>query len=98
MMQIAYKRVASCCMAFVSLQRFGGLVKLTNKIKLELQPFETIAFSGLVRKQMVIDSAVSEQTEKTSNKIGVCPRVVAMDKPGKNARVSVCVFNISARS
>ena len=75
---------------------YSGLVRSTNKIKLELQPFETVTVSGLVRKERGIESAVTEQTEKASSKIGVCPRVVAMDKPGKYARVPVRIFNMSA--
>ena len=39
---------------------FGGLVRSTNKIKHELQPFETVTVSGLVRKERGIESAVAE--------------------------------------
>ena len=60
---------------------FRGLVWSTNKIKLELQSFETVTVSGLVRKERGIESA--EQTEKASSKIAVCPRVVAMEKTRK---------------
>ena len=40
---------------------------------------------------------LQEQTDKASRKIGVCPRVVAMDKPGKNARVPVRILNMSSK-
>ena len=46
---------------------------------------------------MGIESAVTEQTDKVSSKIGVCPRVVATEKPEKNARVPVNIFNMSTK-
>ena len=76
---------------------YAGSVRSTNKMPIEIQPMETITISGLVRKQKNINSAVTEPTDRASSKLGVCPRVVALDKPGKNARVPVRVFNMSAK-
>ena len=69
----------------------GGLVQASNKLKFEVRPFETVTVSGLVRKVRGIKSAVTEQSEKASNKIGVCPSVVAMGKPG-NMLECQCAF------
>ena len=71
---------------------YAGTVRSTNKMPIEIQPMETITISGLVRKQKNINSAVTEPTDRASSKLGVCPRVVALDKHGKNARVPVRVF------
>ena len=47
-MQIMYQKNGKLHQNFVSLQSgFCGLVRSTNKIKLELQPFETVTLSGL---------------------------------------------------
>ena len=51
----------------------------------------------MIRKQKDTESAVTEQSENASSKIGVCPRVVALNKPGRNARVPVKIFNMSAK-
>ena len=44
-----------------------------------------------------VESAMTENTEAASSRLGVCPRVVALDKVGSYQRVPVHVFNISAR-
>lgn len=53
---------------------------------------------GLVRKKRKVETAITENTETASSRIGVCPRVVALDKTGQNQLVSVRVFNISAKA
>ena len=58
---------------------------------------EVRTISGFVRKQKEAESAITEQAENVSSKIGVCPRVVAVNKAGRNARVPVKVFNMSAK-
>ena len=82
--------------AFIALHGFGGIVRSTNNHPLELQPFETITVSGQVRKHRDIESVVTEATDTASSRIGVCPRVVTLSKPGKTARVPVRIFNMSA--
>ena len=85
-------------MAFIALQSgFGGVVRSTNNTTVELQPFETITVSGQVRKQRDMESAVTEQTDTASSRIGVGPTVVTLDKPGKTARVPVRIFNMSTK-
>ena len=44
-----------------------------------------------------MESAVTEQTDTASSRIGVCPRVVTLNKPGKIDRVPVRIFNMSAK-
>lgn len=85
--------------AFVSLQSgFLGSVRSTNKTSIALQPMEVKTVSGFVRKQKEAESAITEQDERASSKIGVCPRVVALNKAGRNARVPVKIFNMSAKA
>ena len=85
--------------AFVSLQSgFLGSVRSTNKTSITLQPMEVKTVSGFVRKQKEAESAITEQDERASSKIGVCPRVVAVNKAGRNARVPVKIFNMSAKA
>ena len=57
---------------------------------------ETITLSGLVRKKNTIESAIAENTEGASIKLGVCPRVVSLQSPGKYQRVPVRLYNMSA--
>ena len=84
--------------AFMAIQDdHAGTVRSTNKSPIEIQPKETITVSGLVRKQKSVDSAVTEPTDRASSKLGICPRVVALNKPGKNARVLIRIFNMSAK-
>ena len=84
--------------AFMSLHNgFAGLVKSTNKTNIIIQPMEVITVSGMIRKQRDVETVVTEQTEKQSSKIGVCPRIVNLDKPERNARVPVKLFNMSAK-
>ena len=83
--------------AFVSLQQTKiGVVKSTNNFDIIVQPMETITLSGLVRKKCSLESAVTENTEGASIKLGVCPRVVSLQSPGKYQRVPVRLFNMSA--
>lgn len=72
-------------------------VRSTNKSPIEIQPFETITVSGLVRKQEHVEFAVTEPTDRTSSKLGICPRIVALYKSGKNERVPIRTFNISVK-
>ena len=58
---------------------------------------EVKTVSDLVRKQKETKSAITEQADTASSKIGVCPRVVAVSKDGRNARVPVKIFNMSAK-
>ena len=62
---------------------YAGTVRSTNKSLIEIQPMETITVSGLVQKQKNIDSAVTEPTDRASSKLGICPRIVTLNKPGK---------------
>ena len=85
--------------AFVSMQSgFVGVVKSTNKKDIKIQPLQTVTVSGLVRKQKEVETAITENTEAASSRIGVCPRLVSLDQTGQNQRVSVRVFNISAKT
>ena len=84
--------------AFVSLHQSRiGVVKSTNKQDIKVQPFETITLSGFVRKSRSVETAVTEQTQGASTRIGVCPRVVSLEQPGRNQRIPVRVFNMSAK-
>ena len=84
--------------AFIALQLSHiGVVKSTNKTTIQVQPNETITVSGFVRKKKSVDSAVTEQTQGASSRIGVCPRVVSLDKGEKCQRVPVRIFNMSAK-
>ncbi|MEW8316224.1 MAG: reverse transcriptase domain-containing protein [Candidatus Thiodiazotropha endolucinida] len=85
--------------AFCSLQNgFVGIVKSTNKKNVKVEPFQTVTFSGLVRKSREVETAITENTDDASSRIGVCPRVVALDTAGQNQRVSVRIFNVSAKA
>ena len=85
--------------AFLSLQKgFAGVVKSTNKREIEIQPYETVTLSGFTRKKGNIETAVTEQTEGASDRIGVCPRVVSLQSSSRNQRVPVRIFNISAKT
>ena len=67
--------------AFISLHNgFVGFVKSTNKYNVDTEHMKTVNFSGLVRKIKNADSAVTENTETATSRLGVCPRVVASDK------------------
>ena len=84
--------------AFISLQRSNvGVVKSTNKTDMIIQPMETATVSGIVRKKDNVESAIMEQTEGATNRLGVCPRVVSLEKTGNYQRVQVRLFNISAK-
>lgn len=85
--------------AFMSVQNgFVGFVKSTNKKDVSIKPLQTVTFSGLVRKEKEVETAVTENTENATSRIGVCPRVVALNKAGQNQRVPVRIFNMSART
>ena len=72
-----------------------GVVKTTQKVV--LQPIESKIITGFARKARDVESAVTEQAEEGTSRVGVCPRIVTLDNPGKTARIPVKVFNISAR-
>lgn len=59
---------------------------------------EVKTVSGFVRKQKEAESAITEQADRASSKIGVCRRVVAVNKAGRNARVPVKILNMSAKA
>ena len=83
----------------LSLQNaFVGLVKSTNKKEFEIRPLETVTESGFVRKNKLIETAVTESSEKGSSKIRVCPRVVSMTATGKNQRLPVLIYSMSAKT
>ena len=85
--------------AFISLHNgFVGYVKSTNKYNVDIAPMQTVTFSGLVRKIRNAESAVTENTETATSRLGVCPRVVALDKVGSYQRVPIRVFNMSAKT
>jgi len=75
----------------------AGTVKATQRYV--LQPFETRTVTGIVRKQRLVASAVTEvcPSAHCSQKVTVCPRVVSLDRPGTTARVPVKLFNMSAK-
>ena len=50
-----------------------------------------------MRKQKESEAAITEQSDKASSKIGVCPRVVRLNRQGKTARVPVRIYNMSAK-
>ena len=50
-----------------------------------------------MRKSRGVEAAVTEHTQGASSRIGICPRVVSLEKPGRNQRISVRVFNMSAK-
>ena len=84
--------------AFLSIQQSRiGVVKSTNKFDIKVQPMETITVSGLVRKNKSIEAAITEDTEGASSRIGVCPRVVSLEAPGKYQRIHVRLYNMSAK-
>ena len=74
-----------------------GTITSTNHHDIEVQPNETITLSGFVRKLSDTDTAVTEQSEHSSSRIRVCPRVVKLNSVESTARVPVRIFNISAK-
>ena len=84
--------------AFISMHSgLVGVVKSTNKFNVEIEPMQTVTFSGLLRKTKDVESAITENTEAASSRLGVCQRVVVLVKVGSYQRVPFRVFNISAR-
>ena len=83
--------------ALLSITANLGTVKSTNKHDIYIQPNETLALSGFVRKTTDHETALTEPTDNTSSRIGVCPRLVNLNQPGKSARVPVRIFNMSAK-
>ena len=85
--------------AFISLQKSKiGVVKSTNKFDITVQPSETVVLSGLVRKKINSGAAITESTEGTTDRLGVCPRIVSVEAPGKYQRVPVKLYNMSAKA
>ena len=74
-----------------------GVVMSTNKYDIQVQPNVTITLPGLIRKKEGMKAAVTEGTEAPSSRIGVCPRIVSLDFPGKYQRVPVRLNNMSAK-
>ena len=58
---------------------------------------EAVTLSGFLRKKRNVEEAVTEQTEGASTRIGVCRRVVSLDKTERSQRVPVRIFNMSAK-
>ena len=84
--------------AFVSFQQGSvGVIKSTNKVNIKIKPNETITLSGMVKNCRQFESAVTETTQGASSRIGVCPRVVKVESVGKNQRVPIRIYNISAK-
>ena len=84
--------------AFLALQAgFLGSVRSTNKTRFQIRPYETVTVSGFLRKQKESEAAITEQSEKASSRIGVCPRVVRLNRQGTTARVPVRLYNMSAK-
>ena len=63
-----------------------------------IEPLHTITISGLARKEREVETAVRENSENVSSRLGVCPQVVAFDKAGQNQCVNVPVFNMSTKA
>ena len=84
--------------AFLALQAgFLGSVRSTNKSDLQIKPYERVTVSGFLQKQKESEAVITEQSEKASSKIGVCPRVVRLNRQGTTARVPVRIYNMSAK-
>ncbi len=77
---------------------YVGSEKTTNHRIITLKPFEIVTVSGLARKDQTADAAVTEPTESSSSRIGLCPRVVSLQKAGSSQRVPFRIFNISAKT
>ena len=45
-----------------------------------------------------METAVTENSESASSRLGVCPPVVALDKAGQNKHVYLRFFNMSAKA
>ena len=73
------------------------MVKSTNAYDIKVQPKETLTLSGLVRKNRQVEAVITEQTEGASTRIGVCPRIVSLQKIGTSQRVPVRIYNMSAK-
>ena len=69
-----------------------GNVKSTNKVTVKLKPNESITLSGMVKNCRQVVSAMTENTNGASSRIGACLRVVRLDKDGKNQRVPVKIY------
>ena len=65
---------------------------------MNIEPLHTVTFSGLVIKEREVETTVMENSESASSSLGVCLRVVALDKAGQNQCVHLCVFNMSAKA
>ena len=76
----------------------NGIVKTTNKRSVNTEPLHTVTFSGLVRREREVETALTEMSESASSRLGVCPWVVALDKAGQNQHVHVHFFNMSTKA
>ena len=50
-----------------------------------------------MRKSRNVDSVITEQTPGATTRIGVCPRVLSLNKVGKSQRVPIRIYNMSAK-
>ena len=84
--------------AFISVQQSRiGVVKYMNWNDIVIQPVETQTITGFVRNARNVEAAITENTEGASTKLGVCPRIVSLEKVGNYQRVPVRIFNMSAK-
>ncbi|XP_045215212.2 uncharacterized protein LOC123565409 [Mercenaria mercenaria] len=59
-----------------------GKVKSASKKDVVLKPNETKVITGFIRKNFDVESAVTESSDEASSRIGICPRVVQLNRPG----------------
>lgn len=50
-----------------------------NRTIIQIQQTETVKIYSLIGKQMNVETVITEQTERTSSKIGICPRIVNLN-------------------
>lgn len=74
-----------------------GEVKSANKTDIQIQPMETVILSRFVQKKRSVETAVTEQTNGASNRIGVYPQVVSLDKAEKSQRLPVRIYYMSLK-
>ena len=82
--------------AFISMTSEIGNVTATKDIL--LKPNETRTVTGFLRKKSTeARSAVTENIEGSNNSVLICPRVVELGTSGKNARIPVKIYNVTAK-
>ena len=61
-----------------------GVVKLTTR--LTLQPMEVRDVNYFLRKAYNVESAITEPLDsEEGTKVGICPKTVSLENPGKTA-------------